>query len=245
MYDDRLRKIEKEENVIPIELTIEGLIDSEKDKTNYNSLNNLPTLNGNTLIGNMTNETLGIPTKASDLIDDGAYLTEQTQADWAENDITSPAYIKNRPFYINDLIDDVSILNGNYTIQHFTEIGLGYKAETDTLLVPYKKYKIIWDGEQYYMTALPGGGTRVYIGDINTAPYFRFETYKDLEDKQYILIDHPSDVDAVHAIQLTSLTSKPVATENLVFTQFYMKSENKLFRVRMNDNGEFVVTEQA
>ena len=215
-WKDRLRKIEVDENVIPIELTIEGLLDSDQDRASYNSLTNKPTINGHTITGDMTNEDLGIPTKASDLIDDGKYLTEQEQSDWNENDTSSPAYVKNRPYYINDRIEDKQILGGNYTVQRFTEIGLGYRAITDTLLVAYNKYKITWDGTTYYMTALPAGGSRVYIGDINKDPYFRIETYQTTEGQKYIMVDYPSDVDAVHSIYLSSLKSEPMATQEFV-----------------------------
>lgn len=238
-------RIETEEYEIPINLYIEGVVDNDKDKSSYNSLKNKPTLNGQTLVGNMTNADVGIPTKASDLIDDGKYLTEQEQADWNENDITSPAYIKNRPFYINDRVEADSILGGNYTVQHYTEIGLGYKAPTDTLLIAYNKYKIVWDGETYYMTAIPNGGSRVFIGDLETSPYFRIETYSDIEGQKYIIIDYPSDVDAVHSIYLSSLSSAPVTDDNFTptFKEFYMKSPTKVFKVTMNDSGEFVTQE--
>lgn len=215
-WKDRLRKLEVDENVIPIELTIEGLIDSDEDRASYNSLTNKPTINGHTITGDMTNEDLGIPTKTSDLIDDGKYLTKQEQSDWNENDTSSPAYVKNRPYYINDRIEDKQILGGNYTVQRFTEIGLGYKAITDTLLVAYNKYKITWDGNTYYMTALPAGGSRVYIGDINKDPYFRIETYQTTEGQKYIMVDYPSDADAVHSIYLFSLKSEPMATQEFV-----------------------------
>ena len=136
------KKIETEEYEIPINLYIEGVVDNDKDKSSYNSLKNKPTINGQTITGDLTNADLGIPTKTSDLIDDGTYLKEQEQSDWNENDTSSPAYVKNRPFYINDRIEDVSILDGNYTVKRFTEIGLGYKELTDTLLIAYNKYKI-------------------------------------------------------------------------------------------------------
>ena len=215
-WKDRLRKIEVDENVIPIELTIEGLLDSDQDRASYNSLTNKPTINGHTITGDMANEDLGIPTKASDLIDDGKYLIEQEQSDWNENDTSSPAYVKNRPYYINDRIEDKQILGGNYTVQRFTEIGLGYRAITDTLLVAYNKYKITWDGTTYYMTALPAGGSRVYIGDINKDPYFRIETYQTTEGQKYIMVDYPSDADAVHSIYLSSLKSEPMATQEFI-----------------------------
>ena len=42
--------------------------------TNYNVLNNKPSINGNTLIGNKTNADLGIPTKTSDLTNDSGFI---------------------------------------------------------------------------------------------------------------------------------------------------------------------------
>ena len=268
-----LNRIETEEYEIPINLYIEGVVDNDKDRSSYNSLNNKPTLNGQTLVGNMTNADVGIPTKASDLIDDGKYLTEQEQADWNENDTSSPAYIKNRPLYINDRVEDKSILGGNYTVKRFTEIGLGYKEKTDTLLIAYDKYKITWDGTTYYMTALPAGGSRVYIGDINKDPYFRIETYQTTEGQKYIMIDYPSDADAVHSIYLSSLKSENVVSdwfsdiidskikqlssvgyavvdkaivagkEVEVFNEIFLRSPNKIWKITMKDSGEFNIEE--
>lgn len=249
------KKIETEEYEIPINLYIEGVVDNDKDKSSYNSLKNKPTLNGQTITGDLTNADLGIPTKTSDLIDDGTYLKEQEQSDWNENDTSSPAYVKNRPFYINDRIEDVSILDGNYTVKRFTEIGLGYKELTDTLLIAYNKYKITWDGSTYYMTALPAGGSRVFIGDLNTEPYFRIETYQTLEGDKYIMIDYPSDADAVHSIALSSLKSAPVATQEfmdfisgnsspiVVQNELILTSPNKTFRITLTDLGEFRIEE--
>lgn len=271
MFDfDYKRQVEANEYEIPINLSIENVVSDENDKLSYGALKNKPTLNGKTIIGNMTNEDLGIPTKTSDLENDDTYLTEQEQSDWDENDTESPAYIKNRPFYINNRIEDKSILGGNYTVQRFTEIGLGYKAETDTLLIAYDKYKITWDGTTYYMTALPAGGTRVFIGDINTEPYFRIETYQTTEGDKYIMIDYPSDADAVHSIYLTSLTSEPVSTQefdnyiislvtasadsaiadkskiidgNVIRDAIYLRSSNKIWKITINDSGELNTTE--
>lgn len=44
--------------------------------TNYNVLNNKPSINGNTLIGNKTNADLGIPTKTSDLTNDSHFVVD-------------------------------------------------------------------------------------------------------------------------------------------------------------------------
>ena len=264
------RKVNVDENVIPIELSIEGLANPESDITSYESLKDKPMINGHVISRNMTNTELGIPTKMSDLEDDGTYVKEQVQSDWNENEKTSPAYVKNRPFYINDRVKDKSILDGAYTIRMYTEIGTGYKATTDTLLVAYNKYKITWDSTVYYMTALPAGGSRVYIGDINVAPFFRIETYQTTEGEKYIVVDYPSDVDSVHSISLSSLKSKPVSTEefdnyvinlitaradsaivdqskiidgNTVGDAIYLRSPNKVWKITMTDSGEFNISE--
>lgn len=264
------RKVNVDENVIPIELSIEGLANPESDITSYESLKDKPMINGHVISGNMTNAELGIPTKMSDLEDDGSYIKEQVQSDWNENEKTSPAYVKNRPFYINDRVKDKSILDGTYTIRMYTEIGTGYKATTDTLLVAYNKYKITWDSTVYYMTALPAGGNRVYIGDINESPYFRIETYETTEGVKYIVVDYPSDVDSVHSITLSSLKSEPVSTQefddyvmNLVTARadsaivdqskiidgtavgdaIYLRSSNKVWKITMTDSGEFNISE--
>lgn len=40
-----------------------------------------------------------VPTKTSELQNDSGFITAQEQADWTENNKTSPAYIKNNPFF--------------------------------------------------------------------------------------------------------------------------------------------------
>ena len=110
------------------------------------------------------------------------------------------------------------------------------------------------------MTALPAGGSRVFIGDINKDPYFRIETYQTTEGQKYIMVDYPSDADAVHSIYLSSLKSEPMATQEFVdFIQslgggggttpvieqdaLYLRSPNKLWKITMTDLGEFRVDE--
>ena len=105
------------------------------------------------------------------------------------------------------------------------------------------------------MTALPAGGSRVFIGDLNTEPYFRIETYQTLEGDKYIMIDYPSDADAVHSIALSSLKSAPVATQEfmdfisgnsspiVIQNELFLTSPNKTFRITLTDLGEFRIEE--
>lgn len=62
--------------------------------SDYNELNNKPSLNGVTIEGDMVNEDLGIPTKTSDLTNDSGFISQETDPtvpSWAKAP-TKPTY---------------------------------------------------------------------------------------------------------------------------------------------------------
>lgn len=75
---------------------------------------------------------------------------QPTQSDWNENDESSKAYIKNRPFYTTDLIE-YKLYDGTYT---FSEVN-GLFTNSDDSIDAYNDFKegqeitFIFDGEDY------------------------------------------------------------------------------------------------
>lgn len=185
--------------------------------TNYTMLANKPKINGHELVGDKTNEDLGIPTKASDLIDDGTYVKELVQSDWNENDVTNPAYIKNRPFYTG-LIPEADVMDDSIVIHNYTEYGYGYKKQpNDFLYEEGKTYQVVWDGNIYEFTAQNKDG-KVTIGDFDTEPYFESYTYTDTNTGENVLvINYPSDADSNHIVKITEMTEgiNPLPAEYL------------------------------
>ena len=198
----------------PIFLTVDSL---NGGSANYSLLQNKPMINGHTLVGNRTSQELGIPVKASDLVDDGTYVKELVQSDWNEDDPSAPAYIKNRPFFTG-LIDGDTIINKSIVIRNYTVYGYGYKEQPVGFL--YKEntpYVVNWDGAVYKFTAELKDGY-ITIGDINTAPYIRSYTYKDIDTGDNVLIiDYPSDADANHTVKITEMVNgvKKMSSEYL------------------------------
>ena len=87
-------------------------------------------------------------------------------ADFAESDNTAPAYIRNRPFGVVEGVLAEQAL-------HFTAAGDTYSCDavTSAALVLGEKYRIIWDGMEYFCTAesnISGGGITItgnYLGN--------------------------------------------------------------------------------
>lgn len=87
-----------------------------------------------------------------------ADLPEQAQADWNQNDSTAADYVKNRPFYTGDLVeqelfDVVSLMDAaGYQWQNSDDYKVcGFMFDQllcfDTPLVIGDKYKILYNGE--------------------------------------------------------------------------------------------------
>ena len=124
----------------------------------YENLRNKPQVNGNTLIGNKTNEDLGIPTKTSDLYNDTDFVSDASyvhtdnnytdeevsklegieagaeanvQSDWEQSDSTADNYIKNKP---ENLVQDASYVHtdNNYTTVEKNKLsGIAAGAEVN------------------------------------------------------------------------------------------------------------------
>ena len=77
-----------------------------------------------------------------------------TQPDWNQNDETQPDYIKNRPFYTGDPVENVLI---EETTAPFADSTMGYyMAEVASTFAATdgETYKVSWDGTVYECTCM-------------------------------------------------------------------------------------------
>lgn len=88
--------------------------------------------------------------------------------DWNENDETSPAFVKNRPFYTGEAVLTEIIPEQTYTLSSSGSFTM-YVDQSGTY--PYslevgKDYTIVYNGTTYELTSNTIEST-VYVGDIN------------------------------------------------------------------------------
>lgn len=87
------------------------------------------------------------------------------QPDWNQNDDTQPDYVKNRPFYMGDLVETVLVEES--TVSFVDDEGL-YVAEFPSTFYATvgETYKISWDGTAYECTCVEMGVDLV-IGNLS------------------------------------------------------------------------------
>lgn len=102
-------------------------------------------------------------TSVSDQISNAiAEIPEQVQVDWSQNDSTKADYIKNRPFYVGDIIEQPVI--ESQTVEGFS---YGYVEDAvEFVLVDGENYVVMWDGIRYECTASIASRD-VCIGNLN------------------------------------------------------------------------------
>ncbi len=90
-----------------------------------------------------TVDSSGVPTEW-----EAADMPEQVQGDWNQNDDTQPDYVKNRPFYTGDPVENVFVEESTVT---FEDLGGMYGAEFPSTFEATvgETYKVSWDGTVY------------------------------------------------------------------------------------------------
>ena len=88
--------------------------------------------------------------------------------DWNENDETSPAFVKNRPFYTGEAVLTEIIPEQTYTLSSSGSITM-YVDQSGTC--PYslevgKEYTVVYNGTTYELTSDIANGL-AYVGDIS------------------------------------------------------------------------------
>ena len=88
------------------------------------------------------------------------------QADWNQNDEAAPDYVKNRPFYTGDPVENIFVEESTVS---FAETGYGYYGgQIQSTFVPTvgETYKVNWDGADYECTCIESQGM-LLLGDLN------------------------------------------------------------------------------
>ena len=87
------------------------------------------------------------------------------QPDWNQNDETQPDYVKNRPFYTGDPVENIFVEESTVS---FADAGYGYLGQIQSTFVPTvgETYKVSWDGIDYECTCIESNSTPM-LGDIN------------------------------------------------------------------------------
>ena len=88
------------------------------------------------------------------------------QPDWNQNDDTQPDYVKNRPFYTGDPVENIFVEESTVS---FADTGDGYYGgQIQSTFVPTvgETYKVSWDGADYECTCIETNGIPL-LGDFN------------------------------------------------------------------------------
>ena len=90
------------------------------------------------------------------------------QSDWNENDESSLAFVKNRPFYTGEPVFVEIIPEQTYTLSSNGRVTI-YSDESGTYpysLEPDKEYTVVYNGTTYELTSSNMEGAGV-VGDVN------------------------------------------------------------------------------
>lgn len=89
----------------------------------------------------------GIPTEW-----EAADMPEQVQGDWNQNDDTQPDYVKNRPFYTGDPVENVLVEESTVTFEDSDDGGYAAEFPSTFEATVGETYKVSWDGTVYECT---------------------------------------------------------------------------------------------
>lgn len=139
--------------------------------TNYNTLNNLPSINGVTLKGNKTTSDIGIvvPTKTSDLTNDSGFITA--------NDVKKSVYVDTIPMetiedaiYTKETIGNPIIKNSIYASTEDTSVAFGgiFKLYCDIT----EMESSVSGFEDYLYTPKPNYDIKIKLPNSNNYVHF-------------------------------------------------------------------------
>lgn len=140
----------------------------------------------------------------------GADGKDGVQPDWNQNDDTQPDYVKNRPFYMGDLVETVLVEES--TVSFIEDNGL-YMAEIPSTFEATlgETYKVSWDGTAYECTCVNiegslsiGNFSIVSVGSDTGEPFF-MQVYNG----QAILIG-TLDASASHTFSISGIAQEVV-----------------------------------
>lgn len=103
------------------------------------------------------------------------------QSDWAVNDETSPAYIKNRPFYTTD-VENKELANGTLTFQQYTDEVVATVIDCNATSIEVgQEISVTFEANQYTL-AIKKAGQLVVAGNASIINYIYGTTYEDTNE---------------------------------------------------------------
>ena len=72
-----------------------------------------------------------------------------TQPDWNQNDKTAPNYVKNRPFYTGEPVENVLFEESTVTFTDGSSGLYGAQVQSTFVATVGEAYKVYWDGSAY------------------------------------------------------------------------------------------------
>ena len=92
---------------------------------------------------------------------DGKDGKDGVQPDWNQNDETAQDYVKNRPFYLGDLVETVLVEESTVLFENIlSEFKSTFEAQLG------ETYKVSWDGTVYECTCVTYN-SRLFIGNLS------------------------------------------------------------------------------
>ena len=92
---------------------------------------------------------------------DGKDGKDGVQPDWNQNDETAADYVKNRPFYLGDLVETVLVEESTVLFENtLSEFKSTFEAQLG------ETYKVSWDGTVYECTCVTYN-SRLFIGNLS------------------------------------------------------------------------------
>lgn len=134
------------------------------------------------------------------------------QGNWAQNDSTKADYIKNRPFYSEDPIEEqvhnITSFDFNSDNAYFGDFSVSIETELLQPIEPGVEYIVNFDGTEYRRTAFIDGfrvviGNAAFVAGTDTGEPFAIDTHGGTYAD--ICVDH--DNRTVHTISIVAIKS--------------------------------------
>jgi len=132
------------------------------------------------------------------------------QGDWIQNDSTKADYIKNRPFYTEDPVEESVFASTSLDFDgddaYFNDFSTSLEVELLQAIVPGVEYVVTFDGTEYRRTAFIDGfrvviGNAAFIAGEDTGEPFAIDTHGGTYAD--ICVDH--DNMSVHTISIVAI----------------------------------------
>jgi hypothetical protein len=133
-----------------------------------------------------------------------------SQGDWVQNDSTKADYIKNRPFYTEDPVEEQVLtstsLDFNGDNAYFGDFSVSIETELLQPIEPGVEYIVNFDGTEYRRTAFIDGfrviiGNAAFVAGTDTGEPFAIDTHGGAYAD--ICVDH--DNRTVHTISVVAI----------------------------------------